>query len=69
MNLKKEIERTIAKKARTFNPENNKVYMENDTADVVINKVLDAAVEALLKYEGRDSKMNHIQAINKLRGK
>ena len=41
-------------------------YIESQAEDAM-NKVLDAAVEAMLEYNGSDSKMNYLKIVNKLR--
>jgi len=40
---------------------------DTESAKEIINKVLDAAMQAIIDCEGRESKFNHIEAIGKLR--
>ena len=82
MNLQEEIEEILIKKAKAFSLVDQKVYMEYDTATVIVSKVLDAAVEAAesLNYHRGNSGFTEkqlirndtieevIEAINKMRG-
>lgn len=36
-------------------------------AKEIINQVLDAVIESMLEYSGRDSKMTYLELVNKLR--
>ena len=73
MSLQEEIEEIMSKKAVSFYPESQRVAMEVDTAEVIINKVLDALYEEIAPIQARtlgamEVKDKTLNAIQKLRG-